>query len=655
MRNPAVEQVASNRKRLGQYFTGIRLARLLAALAAADQATSILDPMAGSGDMLQGALELHSSRVFAAGIEIDLALSRLCQSRLEKQATIVGGDAFQPDTWNQLPGSWDLVITNPPYVRYQDVAGQSVHGLPNGQDIRHGLMGCLAQADNLADVEKRVFVDCARGYSGLADMAVPAWMLAASRVATGGRLALVVPNTWLSRDYAAPVVYLLRRFFDLEFVVDDMDMNWFADALVRTTLVVATRVPDKGTAFGEGCHLKISLPAAVGGTSSLVERICVSENSELVFAAAVRDLLTSKRSTQIGAVRTKISNEQDLIGHLERSAEAQQWPEVKTKTRRRQNHVAEELSRFARRDVQFVSLADLGWTVGQGLRSGANDCFYVKSVTNGMFESSVMPGVGLELPDDAMLPAIRRQTDLRGTNGREPSSTSSHVLVLEGWALGEDIKSTEGPKPWKQMQGDLEELVRVAAEVKVRRGCREVCLPELSAVKTNVRISSPRSGPARFWYQLPRLRPRHRPSLFLARVNGSTPRPFLNPGGAWVVDANFSTLWPIEKEAPDRHLLLALLSSSWCRAYFELIGTVMGGSALKLEATHLRQILLPMPGESESGELLRLGMRLSRNIGDEIQLLRRIDQTVASLLGCDIEEVASLNELAMSLESARIY
>ena len=655
MRYAVVDQLAGDRKRLGQYFTGIRLARLLAALAASDQATSVLDPMAGSGDMLQGALELNSLRVAAAGIEIDFALSRLCQRRLENQATIVAGDAFQPGTWDQLPGSWDLVITNPPYVRYQNVAVQSVRDLPSGRDIRHGLVGCLGQTDGLADVEKQVFIGCAKSYSGFADMAVPAWILAASRVATGGRLALVVPNTWLSRDYAAPVVYILRRFFDLEFVVNDMDMNWFADALVRTTLVVATRVPDKGTAFGKGCHLKVSLPAAVGGTSSLVEGIFRSEHPELEFAAAARDLLASKRSMQIGAVRTKISNEQDLIGHLERAAECHQWPEVKTRTRRQHNHVAEELSRFARRSVRFVSLANLGWAVGQGLRSGANDFFYVKSVSDGIYESSVMPGVGLQLPEDAMLPAVRRQADLRGAKGREPSSTSSHILVLEGWALSEDIKSTEGPRPWRQMQGDLEELVRVAAEVKVRRGCREVCLPELSAVKTNVRISSSRSGSARFWYQLPRLRPRHRPSLFLARVNGSTPRPFLNPEGAWVVDANFSTLWPIEKEAPDRHLLLALLSSSWCRAYFELIGTVMGGSALKLEATHLRQMLLPMPGESESGELLCLGMRLNRNIGDEIQLLRRIDQVVASLLGCNIEEVGSLNELAMSLESARIY
>ena len=68
-------------------------------------------------------------------------------------------------------------------------------------------------------------------------------------------------------------MYLLRRFFDLKFVVDDVDMNWFNDALIRTNLLVAVRVHDKGTAFGDSYHLHISLPASMAGESSLVERI----------------------------------------------------------------------------------------------------------------------------------------------------------------------------------------------------------------------------------------------------------------------------------------------------------------------------------------------------------------------------------------------
>jgi len=43
------------RKELGQFFTGMPLGRVLAHLAVDDKTNSILDPMAGSGDLLAAA------------------------------------------------------------------------------------------------------------------------------------------------------------------------------------------------------------------------------------------------------------------------------------------------------------------------------------------------------------------------------------------------------------------------------------------------------------------------------------------------------------------------------------------------------------------------------------------------------------------------
>ena len=102
----AVDRSKSDRKRLGQYFTGLRLARLLAALADAGKATSVLDPMVGSGDMLEAALEFSHPAATAAGIEIDSRLSRHCHDRLGQRATIIAGDAFHPDSWRELSDSW---------------------------------------------------------------------------------------------------------------------------------------------------------------------------------------------------------------------------------------------------------------------------------------------------------------------------------------------------------------------------------------------------------------------------------------------------------------------------------------------------------------------------------------------------------------------
>ena len=68
----------------------------------------------------------------------------------------------------------------------------------------------------------------------------------------------------------------------------------------------------------------------------------------------------------------------------------------------------------------------------------------------------------------------------------------------------------------------------------------------------------------------------------------------------------------------------------------------MGGRALKLEATHLRQMLLPVPTDAESGELQRLGSELRDNSCDEVQLLGRIDGIVADLLRSDSERIERL-------------
>ena len=45
------------RKRLGQFFTGLPLSRILAALSVKNNCASIIDPMAGHGDLLDAALE----------------------------------------------------------------------------------------------------------------------------------------------------------------------------------------------------------------------------------------------------------------------------------------------------------------------------------------------------------------------------------------------------------------------------------------------------------------------------------------------------------------------------------------------------------------------------------------------------------------------
>jgi hypothetical protein len=78
--------------------------------------------------------------------------------------------------------------------------------------------------------------------------------------------------------------------------------------------------------------------------------------------------------------------------------------------------------------------------------------------------------------------------------------------------------------------------------------------------------------------------------------------------------------------------MLALMASSWVNVSLELIATVMGGGALKVEAAHLRRVLLPVPDRAVGAALSRLGASLASE-GARPATLRAIDDAVFGLVG----------------------
>jgi type I restriction-modification system DNA methylase subunit len=123
---------AEQRKLLGQFFTGMPLGKLLAHLALDSSTRTVLDPMAGHGDLLDAIWEAaearHSIIERSDGIEIDERTASACRERLTRivgthghtPQHIIAGSSFDIDVLAHLPDEgYDLVITNPPYVRYQ--------------------------------------------------------------------------------------------------------------------------------------------------------------------------------------------------------------------------------------------------------------------------------------------------------------------------------------------------------------------------------------------------------------------------------------------------------------------------------------------------------------------------------------------------------
>lgn len=628
----------SKRKRLGQFFTGARASSLLASLSFDDAVRSIVDPMAGHGDLLDAVATraaMHGQNVSLTGVEIDAPTSRLAEERLSFAAAayghsgeILNRDAFTPAIWRGArgPGSFDLVIANPPYVRYQSHsatrAGDSQP--PTAMDARSALR---ALADSVPDrSESRVWLALVEGYSGLADLSVPSWLLCAMLVRPGGTLALVVPKTWMNRDYATILQYLQLRFFQPSLIVEEHGVGWFEDALVPATLVVSRRlsvsealVPLTERAVSDSLMTIAAIRPTAADTQSLVGRVFPTPDPDGAFM----QWLGSSEPLAIPHIairRVPWAAQQSAV--LSR-ARHESWFKAAGET-------AVSVSRFAAAlppslthalgsvtPRPTTTLERLGFQIGQGLRTGCNAFFYVQAVgapvgaMQTVRVSDTLGGITLPVPTELLRPVVRRQSEVSGF-AVDGASLAGRVLVLHGWALPEDAPSGN----CKLFPERLAALIRRAATTAIGPPGRQVPIPELSAVRTNnrTRPASPAlftdASNDRYWYMLPDFAPRHQPVLAAPRVNSGSPYFFLNTSPPTLIDANFSTIYSGSSALPPP-ALLALLNSTWSRACAECIGTPMGGGALKFEATQLRELPIPSLDAEGSARLSEIGQALS--------------------------------------------
>lgn len=666
----------AQRKRLGQFFTGLPLGTLLAHLASDASVRTVLDPMCGHGDLLDAASIAAQSKGICLdrldGIELDSQTAAFSQRRASAlretgsvvDSRIITGSAFDPAVIAQVDASgYDLVITNPPYVRYQS---QNESG-SNISDVRRGLSAIVES--RTTGEERELWKSLVEGYSGLADLSVPSWLLAALLTRPGGRVALVVPATWRSRDYADVVRYLLLRAFNLEFIVADSQPGWFPGALVRAHLVIARRLlwdeaqtPVSDRSFlPDATWLQIS-PSAVCG-ESLVGAAFPGVESEQNFAAWAGTALQEVESIE----KRPFSLDMEWRT-LEQRLQRKTWLQkvegshsalpILSVGREKSPSIPHELRRMLPVDVVpacLQTIEEAGIQVGQGLRTGCNKFFYVKlldgdedeAVNVNVEGSSSFNKVQFRTPRETLRPVLHRQADMHAfEKGCVPLT---RVLDLSDWVLPEDhsvvLDSAEayrsqGISQPRVMPPELASFVRRASRHAPNPKYPARLIPDLSAVRTNVRQPTNNRNVPRFWYMLPAFTARHMPAIFMPRINHNAPVVALNTHPAILIDANFSTLWSDEIRW-SRHALYALFSSTWCRAALESAGTPLAAGALKLEATHIRQVLIPRLSDQHCDDLGRLGQQLAEG---EQSAHHRIDMIVLGAIFPGMSE-ASLKEM----------
>ncbi|MFB0546459.1 MAG: class I SAM-dependent DNA methyltransferase, partial [Anaerolineae bacterium] len=215
------------KKQLGAFYTPLPMAAFIVNWAVRGPDETVMDPGCGEAVfLLETYRRLRELGVSAAqavsqihGIEVDrAAYSKACRSLADASGLaakgIICADFFQvhPDLFG--PPLVDIIIGNPPYIRYHHFKGTS--------------------RKRALQVARQAGVKLTRLTSSWA----PYLVHAISFLKPGGRLAMVVPAELLQVDYAEPIRhFLLERFSAVTIVT--FDERVFPGVLEDTMLLLA--------------------------------------------------------------------------------------------------------------------------------------------------------------------------------------------------------------------------------------------------------------------------------------------------------------------------------------------------------------------------------------------------------------------------------
>lgn len=672
---------------LGQFFTPLPLCRLAAAAVLRDGAKTVLDPTCGTGNMLRAAHERLGRTGQLLGLELDPVLADQAREAVPS-AQVHTTSIFDAAAQAGWSGAYDAVLGNPPYVRY-NVAAPALHarGSATLQAVvdRHPSWSPTRQAAWAmrcslvgADIDEatawlrhpasapealRPWVQLVAAWSGRSDLSVPVWLASLRALRPGGRLAFVAAESPVSRGYGRWLRYAWLRFATPELVVHPGNGAWFADAQVPVALRVLRGVaPHEAPPLSERrddavvriVHLDASVDLS---TEAGMAKLAWTAEAPLGQAAAVSSALRQGEGPwRVQEVALRALAEQ-VLGELHEAA-----PDVLARLEHRRRVVGGVAPRpayvEAALDRTWRTLPQLGLTPRQGLRTGYNPFFYAQTVRPGRVRlSPELGGAELDVEAPWVRPALRYQRELEGPDVEE-LPVVWWVLVTQGGVTPDELAAYHDAwvAAWARdgvrvVPPAVQDWVARGQAHTVPRNGQDVPMTTLSAVAPNSWRPDPSSfrhgdlpPPPRGFHQL-RLTPRHTAPLVLGRLVNERPRPALNLGGR-LVDANFSTFELAD--GIDPHAAFALLSSTAAWAAMEACGTAMGGGALKVEATHLRQVRLPEVWARP--ELADLGRELVADSGSERDdVLAKIDRVVA---GSD-SAVEALRAQAVAARSRR--
>lgn len=211
----------SAQKLRGGYYTPSNLATYLAKWVAEMNPATILEPSCGDGVFLESLNATVSTKVKVTGVELDEAEAIKASNKVNKFTNIlpeIVSKDFLEWSLSALDNnvSYDAVIGNPPFIRYQY--------LPEKTQI----------------LSKRIFDRSHLPFTKHTNAWVPFVIASLALIRPGGRIAMVLPSEILHVLYAQPLRHLLGQHCKRIIIIDPQEI-WFDGTLQGAVLFLAEK------------------------------------------------------------------------------------------------------------------------------------------------------------------------------------------------------------------------------------------------------------------------------------------------------------------------------------------------------------------------------------------------------------------------------
>ncbi|WP_161956437.1 N-6 DNA methylase [Metasolibacillus fluoroglycofenilyticus] len=198
--------------------------------------------------------------------------------------------------------------------------------------------------------------------------------------------------------------------------------------------------------------------------------------------------------------------------------------------------------------------------------------------------------------------------------------------------------------------------IEEATKLRVQKNDGIIYVPEMPVLKTYQNKPTLENLPT-YWYTLA-LQSRHIGDIFVNRINYKEIPFVLNDmSKPYVVDANFITITLENLNEKILHIYFAIFNSSLIRLQLEKNCTVMAGGALKIEATHLRRILVPdltILSDKQLKILSDLGLILKNKKFSDKYIVGKIDRLLLEMLvDTETDVLTLLQEIHGQIESLK--